>query len=90
MNVTAYGIFARFAGAELNFLKLDKKVTMLLFGRGITGNVNFVMILTSIKLIPLSKATLILSLNPLSCAIVAAIFLKEKISPLTIGCILGA
>ena len=69
---------------------MQSKVVVILIIRLVVGILVNITVTNGLIFIPVSKAILIFSLNPLFCAIIAAIFLKEHISLVSIGSTLGA
>ena len=77
-------IHAFITATNLNPFQYQPKAVFLLFLRVLLGNLNYDVVFTGIRFVPISKAILILCLSPLFSIIMAAIFLKEKMSVLTI------
>ena len=82
--VVFYSINAFSTGTNLSPFQYQPKVIFLLFMRVLLGNLNYDVVFVGLKFAPVSKAVLILCLSPLFSIIIAAIFLKEKMSKLTI------
>jgi len=89
-NVPISFTIGLFNGVDMNVFSYPKFISSLILTRGLFGLLSNGSIMIALSYIPLSKAIFILSLNPIVCAILAGIFLKEKISPTTIVWIFGA
>jgi len=83
-NVPISFTIGLFNGVDMNVFSYPKFISSLILTRGLFGLLSNGSIMIALSYIPLSKAIFILSLNPIVCAILAGIFLKEKISPTTI------
>ncbi|CAI2374270.1 unnamed protein product [Moneuplotes crassus] len=89
------GVFTIIASVLLGFitdtltdvLKYSGVVLCLIIGRTICGVVNNLLVCYAINQLPLSKAIFMINLCPISCAIMAAIFLKEKLTRSYILCL---
>ena len=89
MNVPfsfAYGIKNKH---NLNLFSYPKSIVAVVLIRAMFGLFSNFFINASLGLIPLSKMVFILSLTPITSAILAGIFLKERITWPTIACIFG-
>ncbi|SKC31324.1 aromatic amino acid exporter [Photobacterium piscicola] len=60
----------------------------LLLTRGITGSLSLICVYYAVSTLPLAEATILQYLNPVFTAVLAILFLKEKIHISTIICIL--
>ena len=98
-NVTAYQItFFRALGSLLlclAFLKVRKipiwgTNRKLLWSRGIIGTISMVLFFLTIKEIPFGSAVCLRYLSPIFAALLAILWLKERISPLQWACFLVA
>lgn len=69
---------------DMNIFNFGKTVTLLMIIRWLIGVSNNLFFLLSMSYIALSKCIMIFSLNPVCCAILAAIVLKEQLSSVTI------
>ena len=85
-----YYTIAKVKGVDLSMTSMKRKVVVILIGRLVVGILVNIAITNGLIFIPVSKAILIFSLNPLFWAILAAIFLKEHLSYVSIGSTLGA
>ena len=85
-----YYIIGKRSGVNFSLFALRKKVSGLLGLRMLIGVILNVSLTTGLMYIPVSKGILIFSLNPLFCAVIAAIVLKEHISAISIWSTIGA
>lgn len=88
--VPTYYIAGKYAGVDMSIFSLQPKVALILGARLFTGMMLNITITNGLMYVPVSKGVLIFCLNPLFCAIVAAIFLKENITFISIGSTIGA
>lgn len=79
-----YYIVGKRSGVNFNLLALRPRVSGLLGLRMLIGVILNVSLTTGLMYIPVSKGILIFSLNPLFCAVIASIVLKEHISVISI------
>ncbi|CAI2374067.1 unnamed protein product [Moneuplotes crassus] len=77
-------------GVDMNIFNYGSQVVKIMSGRLLCGVLLDIFISNGLRFIPISKGVLIFSLNPLFCAIAAAIFLKERITLISIGSTIGA
>ncbi|CAI2374082.1 unnamed protein product [Moneuplotes crassus] len=82
-----YGLIT---GVDMNLFNYGPQVVKKMAGRLTCGVLLDIFISNGLRFIAISKGILILSLNPFFCAIAAAIFLKEKITTISIGSTIGA
>ena len=83
-------IIGKYNKANLNIFSYDSKLQLLMLGRCINGILLNITFSNSLMYIPVSKGILIFCLNPLFCAIIAAVFLSEKITIVSISSTIGA
>ena len=80
----------KFQGHNMNILTYNKNVKIVMAVRVLVGIINNMLLLYSIKLLPLSKSIMILSTTPLWWVVLGYVFLKENTMKLEIFCIFGA
>ena len=83
-------IMGKLNSANLNIFTYETKVQKIMLARCITGVALDIFITNGLRFIAVSKGILIFCLNPLFCAIIAAIFLHEKITMISISSTIGA
>ncbi|CAI2372195.1 unnamed protein product [Moneuplotes crassus] len=81
-------IYAKVEKVNLNILSYKPKMQCAILLRAFLGLVNNFCLCQGLQYISVGKAVLIYSLSPIFCAIIAAIFLKEKITWKNIALIL--
>ena len=89
-NTPFYLFIGYQTGTNLNLFSYPRKMIILVITRVLVGLTNNIFIIFAISQIPLSKSIFIFSLNPICWAILATIFLKERINKITIMSIFGA
>ena len=80
-----YYLIGKYQGCNMNLFSFERNLVILIILRAAIGTFCNLLFLLSLSQIIISKAILIFSLNPIFCAILAAIILKEKIHPVTIA-----
>ncbi|CAI2369635.1 unnamed protein product [Moneuplotes crassus] len=78
------------SGKLLEFTTYPILVLVIILIRGLCGLINYILFLYVLDHLPLSKAVFMFSQNPIPCAILASIFLKEKLTKMHILCLVGA
>ena len=83
-------MFCKYQNVNLNVFQYRADISIVLLIRTIIGTINNLCILYAIKFISVGKITLVKSINPLWCAIIAAVLIKEKLTKTTIICTIFA
>jgi len=63
----------------MNIFQYKKQLTAVMIIRAVIGTINNLCVLYALRFISVGKSTLVRSINPLCCSIIAAIILREQL-----------